>query len=230
MASMHRQLLGHLRIPEKESLLLLERFEHQPKYIMKPITFISRLALVAVASSLSLTAAYGQMGGDATTGDDAHPGADSPFLRRGSKPAASPNASAAQAKLSQKDQSFLSKIAAGGVQAVEDSKMAEKEGGAAVKNVAARIVNERGRSNKELMDLTKKKGLGLGVDKIHARPLGKSTFDKQYVHTLSRDLQEDVKLLQGAASSADDKDVKAWAGRTLPMVRQHVSALQGIKG
>ena len=206
----------------------LERFEHQPKYIMKPITIISRLALVAVASSLPLIAAYGQMGGDATTGDDAHPSVDSPYLRR--KPAASPGASAAaQTKLSQKDQKFLSEIAAGGVQAVEDSKMAEKEGGPAVKNVAARIVNERGRSNQELLDLTKKKGLGLGTGKIHARPLGKSNFDKQYAHTLTHDTQADVKLLQSAASSADDKDVKSWAGKTLPMVKGHLSALEGIK-
>ena len=213
--------------PEKESLLPLERFEHQPKYIMKPITFISRLALVAVASSLSLTMACGQQGGDATTGDDAHPSVDSPYLRR--KPPASPNAAAAQTKLSQKDQKFLSEIAAGGVQAVEDSKLAEKEGGPAVKNVAARIVNERGRSNQELLDLTKKKGLGLGTGKIHARPLGKSSFDKQYAHTLARDTQADVKLLQSAASSADDKDVKSWAGKTLPMVKGHLSALEGIK-
>jgi putative membrane protein len=188
--------------------------------------FIYRTLVLAVAGSLAVTA-QAQMGGDASTGDDAHPGTDSPFLRRHASPAAS--AAAAQTKLSQKDQNFLSHIAAGGVQAVEDSKLAEKEGGPAVKNVATRIVNERGRSNKELMDLTKKKGLGLGVDKIHARPLGKANFDKQYSRTLTHDTQEDLKLLQSAASSSDDKDVKSWAARTLPMVKGHLSALEGIK-
>ena len=190
------------------------------------ITFISRLAIVSVASSFLLSDAYGQ-GGEATTGSDAHPTADSPYLRPKPKPAAS---AAAQAKLSQKDQKFISQIAAGGVQAVEDSKMAEKQGGPAVKGVAARIVSERSKSNGELMALAKKKGLGLATDKIRARNMGSSNFDKQFTHTLSRDLDEDVKLLQAAAQSSDDKDVKAWAAKTLPMVRGEASAMKQAGG
>ena len=142
---------------------------------MKSIqTYISRLAIIAVASSLPVFTAYGQMGGEATTGSDAHPTADSPYLRPKPKPAAS---GAAEAKLSAKDQKFLSQIAAGGVQAVEDSKVAEKQGGPSVKGVAARIVNERSRSNSELLALSKKKGLGLGTDKIRARNM--RDFDDQ---------------------------------------------------
>jgi putative membrane protein len=192
------------------------------------ITFISRLFIVVAASSLPVFAVYGQNTGDATTGADAHPTTDSPYLRRAK---ATPGASAAAAtKLSQKDQKFLSQIAAGGVQAVEDSKVAEGEGGAGVKAIASRIVNERGRSNQELLDLAKKKGLGLGTGKIKARSMGKGNFDKQFAHTLSRDLDEDVKLLQGAAQSSDDKEVKAWAAKTLPMVKQHANALKQAGG
>jgi len=194
---------------------------------MKSIqTYVSRLAIIAVASSLPVFTAYGQMGGEATTGSDAHPTADSPYLRPKPKAAAS----AAQATLSAKDQKFLSQIAAGGVQAVEDSKVAEKQGGPAVKGVATRIVNERSRSNSELMALSKKKGLGLGPDKIRARHMGGSNFDKQYTHTLSRDLDEDAKLLQAAAQSSDDKDVKAWASKTLPLVRGEASAMKQAGG
>jgi putative membrane protein len=196
---------------------------------MKPTnTFISRLAIVAVLSSFPLIAVYGQGAGDATTGDDAHPAVDSPYLRRAkAKPSAT--AAAAQAKSSQKDQKFLSQIAAGGVQAVEDSKVAEKEGGASVKNIASIIVSERSRSNKEVLDLAKKKGIGLGTDKIKARNMGKSNFDKQFVHTLTRDYEEDVKLTQAAAQSSDDKDVKSWAAKTLPMLKQHLNSLKQAK-
>jgi len=189
-------------------------------------TIILRLFIVAVGTSLSIAAAYGQAG-EATTGDDAHPTVDSPYLRPKAKPAAS---AAAQAKLSAKDQTFLSHIAAGGVQAVEDSKVAEKQGGPAVKGVASRIVSERSKSNAELLALTKKKGLGLGVDKIKARSMGSSNFDKQYVHTMSHDLDEDVKLLSAASQSSDDKDVKAWASKTLPMVKQEASAVKQVGG
>jgi len=193
------------------------------------ITFISRLAIVAVASSLPVFAAYGQGPSDATTGDDAHPAVDSPYLRR-AKSTPSPGAAGAATKLSQKDQKFLSQIAAGGAQAVEDAKVAQSQGGPAVKSVASRIVNERGRSNQELLALAKKKGLGLGTGKIKARSMGKSNFDQQFTHTLARDYEEDLKLLQAAASSSDDKDIKAWAAKTVPMVKAHLAALNGAGG
>src|SRR3954451_9836962 len=132
-------------------------------------TFMSRLFIITVASTLPVFAAYGQS--DATTGDDAHPAVDSPYLRK--KPSPSPNA-AAQTKLSQKDQKFLSQVAAGGVQEVQDSEAAEKQGGAGVKNVAAKIASERGSNNKELLALAKKKGVSLGTDKIKPRSMGKA--------------------------------------------------------
>ena len=206
------------------------RFRHQPQSTIKmksTHTFISRLVIVAVAGSLPMVAAYGQMGGEATTGSDAHPTVDSPYLRPKPKQAAS---AAAQAKLSAKDQKFLSQIAAGGVQAVQDCKVASKQGGDTLKGVASRIVSERSKSNDELLALAKKKGLGLGTDQIKARNMGGSNYDKQFVHTLGRDLDEDVKLLSAAAQSSDDKEVKTWAGKTLPMVKSHASALKQAGG
>jgi putative membrane protein len=198
---------------------------------MKPkFTFITQFAVCAVATTLACTAAYGQ-NEPATSGDDVsgHPTTDSPYLRARAKPAAS--AAQQQAtKLSQKDQQFLSHIAAGGAQAVADSKVAEQQGGASVKNAASRIVSERSKSNAELQALAKKKGLGLGMDKFKPRSMGKSNFDKQFVHTMSRDLQEDVRLLQTAANSSDDKDIKAWAAKTLPSVKGQLNALQAAGG
>ena len=187
-------------------------------------TVICRFFIVAVVSSLSISAAYGQMG-EATTGDDAHPTVDSPYLRPKAKPAAS--AAAGQSNLSAKDKKFLSQIGAGGAQAVEDSRAIEKSAGGAVKNVAARIVNERGKSNAELVALAKKKGVGLAIEKVRARNLGS---EKQYVHTVSHDLDEDVRLLSAAAQSSDDKEIKAWATKTLPMVKAHASALHQAGG
>jgi len=189
-------------------------------------TFICRFFIAAIASSLAICAANGQVG-EATTGDDAHPTVDSPYLRPKAKPAAS---AAGQSNLSAKDKKFLSQIAAGGAQAVEDSKVAEKQGGPAVKSVATRIVNERSRSNTELVALAKKKGVGLAVDKVKPRSLGTSNFDKQYVHTLGHDLDEDVRLLSAASQSSDDKEIKAWAGKTLPMVKAHDSAVKQAGG
>ena len=186
--------------------------------------FMLRLAIVAI-SSFPVVAAYGQS--DATTGDDAHPAVDSPYLRRKSSPA--PSAAAAATKLSAKDQKFLSQIAAGGVQEVEDAKVATSQGNESTKKIASRIVAERSSSNKELTALAKKKGLGLGTDKIKPRNMGKSNYDKQYIHTTTGDVREDVKLVQQAAQSSDDKDIKAWAAKTLPMLKGQLAMLQGAK-
>ena len=192
-------------------------------------TFILRLAICAVAGGLSLGVANAQMEGNTDTGGDVsgHNTVDSPYLRPRSKPAQS--AAAGQAALSKKDQKFISQIAAGGVQAVQDAKVAQKQGSDSTKQIASRIVSERGKSNQELLALAKKKGVGLGVDKIQPRNMGKSNYDKQYLHTTGGDLQQDVKLLQTAASSSDDKDLKAWAARTAPMVKGHLSMVKSAK-
>jgi putative membrane protein len=79
------------------------------------------------------------------------------------------------------------------------------------------------------MGLAKKKGVGLGTDKIKARNMGKSNYDKQYVHTTTGDVREDIKLVQQAAQSSDDKDIKAWAAKTLPMLKGHLGMLQAAK-
>ena len=186
-------------------------------------TLICRFFIVAIAGGLSISAANGQVG-EATTGDDAHPTVDSPYLRPKAKPASS---AAAQSNLSAKDKKFLSQIAAGGAQAVEDSKAIEKSASPAVKNVATRIVSERSKSNAELLALAKKKGVSLAMEKVKARNLGS---EKQYVHTIGHDLDEDVRLLSAASQSSDDKDVKAWAGKTLPMVKAHDSAVKQAGG
>ena len=192
-------------------------------------TFISRLAICAVAGSLSISAANAQMEGNTDTGGDVsgHNTVDSPYLRPRSKPA--PSAAAQAASMSQKDQKFISHIAAGGMQAVQDAKMAQKQGNDSTKQIASRIVSERGRSNQELLALAKKKGLNLGVDKIKPRGMGKTDYDKQYLRTTGTDLQEDAKLLQNAASSSDDKDLKAWAAKTVPMVKGHLSMVKSAK-
>ena len=191
-------------------------------------TFISRLAICAVAGGLFIGVANAQEENTNTGGDvSGHDTIDSPYLKKKPKPAQS--AAAGQAKMSQKDQKFISQIAAGGVQAVQDAKVAQKQGNDSTKQIASRIVSERGNSNQELLGLAKKKGLGLGVDKIKPRNMGKSDFDKQYRHTTGVDLQADLKLLQTAASSSDDKDVKAWAAKTAPMVKGHLSMVKSAK-
>src|SRR3954470_8288779 len=75
--------------------------------------------------------------------------------------------------------------------------------------------------------LAKKKGVSLGTDKIKPRSMGKANFDKQYIYTTSHDYQEDIRLFQQEAQSGDDKDLKAYAAKTLPMLKAHLAMLKG---
>jgi putative membrane protein len=190
----------------------------------RQFTFIYRLAIFAVAGGLSISVVNAQDTEQGGSGDvTGHPTTDSPYLR----PKPKPSAAAQQAtKLSQKDQTFLSKVAAGGVQEVADAEVAMKQGGESVKKVASTIASERGSSNKEMLALAKKKGLGLGTDKIKPRSMGTKAYDKQYVYTTTHDYQEDIGLFQKAAQSGDDKDIKAWAAKTLPMLKAHLGMLK----
>jgi putative membrane protein len=190
---------------------------------MKPkITFIYRLAIFAVAISFALTSVHAQ---DVS----GHETVDNPHLRR-TTPAPSASGAAAATKLSQKDQNFIAQVAASGAQEVADGQVAEQQGGAAVKSIASRIVNDRSRNDKELLDLAKKKGISLSTAKIKPRGMGKSNFDKQYLYTVTHDYEEDIALFQKAAQSGDDKDLKAWAAKSLPMLKQHYAMLKEAKG
>src|SRR3954470_19927817 len=105
-------------------------------------TFLFRIAIVSATAGLAFSAARAQ---DVS----GHETVDNPHLRRTTPtPAAS---AAAQTKLSQKDQKFLSQVAAGGVQEVADAEVASKQGNENTKKIASQIASERGANNKELM-------------------------------------------------------------------------------
>jgi putative membrane protein len=62
--------------------------------------------------------------------------------------------------------------------------------------------------------------------------LGKLTgneFDRRYIDEMIDDHQEVVEDLENKAENASHPDVKAWAARTLPKVRQHLEQARSIK-
>ncbi|PYJ37519.1 MAG: hypothetical protein DME84_07195, partial [Verrucomicrobia bacterium] len=83
--------------------------------------------------------------------------------------AASPGA---KVKMSQKDVNFIQKAAGGGAQEVENGKMAEKQAkSAGVKSVAARMVADHTRTNKELTALANRKGVTFNTSGVRAQNL-----------------------------------------------------------
>ncbi len=145
-----------------------------------------------------------------------------PHLRAQSAPTQS--AQSIAVKLSDKDRKFIQDAANGGVAEVADGKLAEEDGQSAeVKKIGARMVADHSKANNELVELAKKKGLSIDTSKGKSRNFNKANFDRQYLASMERDHETDIKVFEKEASSGDDADIKKWAAKTLPTLKEHLA-------
>ncbi len=130
-------------------------------------------------------------------------------------------------KLSQKDASFIQKASGGGQQEVENGKMAEKQGKSAdVKRIGARMVADHTKANKELLDLANRKGVKVDTRGVRAQNIGAADFDRTYLKLLEVDHKSDIADFEKEAKNGDDRDLKLWAAKTLPMLKEHLAMVE----
>ena len=150
-----------------------------------------------------------------------------PHLRSKSEGQAASSPGATKVKMSQKDVNFIQKAAGGGAQEVANGKMAETQAKSAeVKSIAARIVADHTRLNKELTALANRKGVTFNTGGVKAQNLGTGDFDRLYLKWLEEVHRADIADFERAAKSADDKELKAWAAKALPTLKQHLAMAQ----
>ena len=186
---------------------------------MKPeFISISRFAIIAtMVGSLSI---IGTVRAQQDTGIGTNP-----HLRAKSAP--TPPSGTVTVKLNQKDVNFIQKAAGGGQQEVENGKMAEKQGKSAdVKRIGARMVADHTKANKELTELANRKGVKFDTRGVRAQNIGAADFDRQYLKLLEMDHKNDIAEFQKEAKSGDDRDVKAWAAKTLPTLQGHLAMVE----
>jgi putative membrane protein len=186
---------------------------------MKPeFISISRFAIIAtMVGSLSV---IGTVRAQQDTGIGTNP-----HLRAKSAP--TPPSGTVTVKLSQKDVNFIQKAAGGGQQEVENGKMAEKQGKSAdVKRIGARMVADHTKVNKELTELANRKGVKFDTSGVRAQDIGAADFDRQYLKLLELEHKNDIAEFQKEAKSGDDRDVKAWAAKTLPTLQGHLAMVE----
>ena len=189
---------------------------------MKPeFISISRFAIIAtIAGSLSVIGTIRAQEGKEDTGIGSNP-----HLRAKSAP--TPPSGTVTVKMSQKDVNFIQKAAGGGAQEVENGKMAEKQAkSAGVKSVAARMVADHTRTNKELTALANRKGVTFNTSGVRAQNLGSGDFDQLYLKWLEAVHRTDIGDFERAAKSSDDSELKAWASKTVPTLKQHLAMVQ----
>jgi putative membrane protein len=190
---------------------------------MKP-KLISLSGIAALAIAASSICVIGTVRAQIDTGIGSNPHLHS----QSAGAAASPGTTVV--KMSQKDVNFIQKAAGGGAQEVENGKMAEKQAKSAeVKSIAARMVADHTRMNKELTALANRKGVTFNTGGVKAQNLGTGDFDRMYLKWLEEAHRTDIADFERAAKSSDDSELKAWASKTLPTLKQHLAMVQAAE-
>ncbi|SNB47120.1 DUF4142 domain-containing protein [Geobacter sp. DSM 9736] len=144
---------------------------------------------------------------------------------------------AADKGISGKDKKFVMEAASGGLMEVKGGELAQKKGQSQeVKDFGARMVTDHGKANEELKSLAQQKNITLPekmarhhksmIDKVSK--LSGADFDKAYMRMMVKDHTKDVAAFKKAAQEAKDPDLKAWAGKTQPILEQHLEQAKGI--
>jgi putative membrane protein len=133
------------------------------------------------------------------------------------------------------DQHFVHKASAAGLAEVNLGALAAKRASdPEVRKFAERMVRDHTKANKELIALANKKGLKVaeGMDAKHRKceekllSLRGAAFDREYMDGQLKDHKEAVSLFEKESKSGKDEDLKAWAGKTLPHLREHLKMAQ----
>jgi len=66
-----------------------------------------------------------------------------------------------------------------------------------------------------------------GIDKLSG--LSGDAFDREYINMMVKDHEKDVKEFEKASTKAKDPDVRAFAAKTLPTLRDHLQQVRSIQ-
>jgi len=141
--------------------------------------------------------------------------------------------------LAKQDKNFLMEAAMGGMMEVELGRLAVAQGTSeAVKQFGQRMIDDHSKANSELTQLAQTKGLALPTelsakhraDVTKMSKLSGAAFDRAYSKDMLSDHMKDVAAFERASTSASDTDVKEFAAKTLPTLKEHLELAKTLNG
>jgi putative membrane protein len=135
----------------------------------------------------------------------------------------------------------------------------QKAQNAQLKQYAQRLIDDHTKANTELKQLASSKGLTLpdshegisstteSADRTQVREkadaeshkehaaikklegLSGTEFDREFVRLAVNDHQKDIKEFEKAAKNADDTELKSFAAKTLPTLREHLQQARSLQ-
>jgi len=139
--------------------------------------------------------------------------------------------------LSYSDRTFMREAAMGGVAEVRLGRLAVQQGAReSVRNFGQRMVDDHSRAAEELRQIARNKGISLpGEMDTEARALYRrlsrlhgAAFDSAYIRAMREDHQKDIEAFRKEARNGRDSDVRAFADRTLPIIREHYQMVSDL--
>ena len=136
-----------------------------------------------------------------------------------------------RSEMTNEDKEFVTMAGMGGLAEMQMANLAlQKASSADVKAFAQRMITDHSKSNAEIAEFATTKGLALATELggepraafEHLSALSGAAFDKAYMQHMVEDHETDVAEFDKASTSASDADLKAWAGRTLPTLKEHL--------
>jgi len=141
------------------------------------------------------------------------------------------------ANLASQDRNFMMDAAMGGLEEVELGRVAAQKGTSdAVKQFGQRMVDDHSKANSELMSLASSKGITLptALDEKHQKEVTKlsamsgAEFDRAYSKMMLSDHNKDVSEFEKQSTKGTDPDLKAFAGKTLPTLQEHLQLAKAL--
>jgi putative membrane protein len=132
--------------------------------------------------------------------------------------------------LSQADRAFATKAAQDGMAEVAMGELAAKQASNdAVKQFGQRMVDDHTKANNELKKLAAKEGIALPSEmsakqkasQDRLAKLSGADFDREYMRAMVKDHDSAVAMFEKQSRSGSDPELKAWAAKTIPVLREH---------
>lgn len=135
------------------------------------------------------------------------------------------------------DLNFVMEAASGGMTEVALGKMATEKGSSqAVKDFGQKMVDDHSKANDELKTIASSKNMTLPaapnakdqavIDKMSK--FSGAAFDKAYVKDMVADHNKDIMVFTKEANSGTDTDIKSFADKTLPTLKEHQKLINDI--
>jgi len=134
-------------------------------------------------------------------------------------------------------QDFVTKVAISDMFEIQSSKIAAQKGNENVRAFAQQMITDHTKTSNELKSMVGKAKAKLpsALDAEHQKKLDQlqklagDQFSQIYANMQVQAHEDAVRLFEAYSSSGDDAELKAWAAKTLPALKEHLQHAKALK-